>query len=134
MDDGTKGFDMRLAVLLLTIFIAWPSPSLACLGVMSESATFLRSFPKEAQARAVVAKVKIVETAMATNAMSRLSVVEVIEPVKGAAKGDRFKVISETHSCARDYEVKTGELYFIAGSFNPDGTFSGIWKMMELAE
>ena len=122
---------MRFAVLLFAIFIAWSSPSLACLGVMSESATFLSSLPAKASDRAVVARVKIIKTAMAADAMSRLSIVEVIAPVKGAAQGDRLRVASETHSCARDYEVEAGENYFIAGSVNGD-LFTGVWRAAEI--
>src|SRR5690606_37794551 len=93
-----------------------------------EVQTFLKALPEDATDRPVVARVELV---FAEYKDSILDVrAKVIEPIKGTKPGDEINIRHAVHSCMRDYNVKAGDVYYIAGDINDDGLFHGLWQGM----
>lgn len=102
--------------------------ALACRDPSSETQTFLNALPKDATSKDVVGEIIILKTEIEKDSFQRISLVKVITPIKGLQAGQEFSVLSEIHSCAKDSDVKNRERYFIAGKFNPEGKFYGLWE------
>ncbi len=117
---------MRIVIIIILLSIVSSEVAYACLGPQSESRTFLQALPDSAQDKDIVAKVEII--ARGEGKQGPLSVVKVIEPLKGVQRGDTLQVISEGHSCAADFFVKPHEVYYIAGTIDSEGYFKGVWK------
>lgn len=112
------------ALITLSLLILSTSHARACRGPTMETQTFIRTKPPaETEHSSLIAKVKIVRIIN-----SGVAAIEVLENIKGTKAGDTFNVLYDIHSCARDYNVKAGETYYIAGEFNEKGVFFGSWK------
>lgn len=112
------------ALIVLSMLILSTSGARACLGPMMETQTFiLTKPPAEAKHSNIVAKVNIVKIIT-----DGVAAIEVLENIKGTKEGETFNVLYDIHSCARDYNVKADQIYYIAGDFNEKGVFVGSWK------
>ena len=118
----------QFKIVIFILVLLFSRDAYACLGPFYETQTFLVELPKEATDRDVVAKVRILSTEVDAKTYKKMSKVKVLDAIKGTAQDAVFIVASETHSCARDYDIKRGETYFIAGSFDKSGIFEGVWK------
>ena len=118
---------MKKIALLFCIFImCTPSVAHACLGPMSHTQTFLLELPEDALSKSIVAKIKI--QSIAYEKFYRLSDVKVIKAIQGVELDQIIKVQSQMHSCAQDFDVKKRQKYYIAGTLNEDGIFTGEWS------
>ena len=119
---------MRLFLQLFvffTILVLAAAPAQACGGPNSEMASLLQSLPQNAEAEAsTVAQVRIIER----EGFASSPTVVVVRAFKGTEKGETFKVLTEGHSCAADIGAKIGDVVFVAGDFNDQGTLIGIWS------
>ncbi|MBI1363937.1 MAG: hypothetical protein GC134_08115 [Proteobacteria bacterium] len=119
---------MRILLIVLTACLA-ASTAQACMGVASETQTYLNALPPEAKEKPVVAQVKPISTQDYT--VYRLTYVEVVLGIKGIKQGEKLLVRSDTNSCARDYAFPLDKLYYIAGERDEKGVFSGSWKGLD---
>lgn len=121
---------MPYLFLLAGLFIGWTSSVEACLGVSSETRTYLSQLPSQAKSRRVVAKIQIISSIQ--NKEETLTQAKVVEGIKGIKKGAVISIRSPGEirsSCDRNPDSLTpGLLYYIAGSFGPDGIFEGVSK------
>lgn len=116
-----------IAFLVMAAFcFLLPASGMACRDPLAESRTFWDRLPEGAMDKAIVARVVVTATQFTDR--NRRSKIRVTGPVKNTVLDQEFIVISEIHSCARDYDVNVGENYYIAGDFNDNGDFKGIWK------
>lgn len=118
--------------MALLFFTAQPAN--ACMGSSSETQTFLTALPEDAETQDMVAKVRAISTEIPLNGHQRRSVVEVLESIRGFEDGQKLTVLSDLHSCARDYDVLLDKEYYIAGRINPEGFFEGSWKGLDNRE
>lgn len=114
-----------ITFLCLLSFIS--SSAFACRGPMFESQTFLQNVPSHATEKSVVAKVRVIFTTQDSETHQRISLVRVKEAIKGTQERSYFVVQSEMHSCSRDYDIKAKDEYYIAGGFNDQHIFEGLW-------
>lgn len=115
-------------ILFYTIILCLLSiNSYACQGPQSHSQTFLPHLPQSIQNEKIIAKVSIISTELDKIKHINISNVKVLDDIKGIEQGQTLKVISQTHSCAQDWNIKPQEQYFIAGSLDKDGYFVGEW-------
>lgn len=120
---------MPYLFLLAGLLIGWTSSAVACRGAFAETRTFLSHLPPLAKSRSIVAKIQIVSSIQSKE--QTLTKVKVIEAIKGIKKGTVISIRSPGEirsSCDRNPDSLTpGQLYYIAGSFNQDGVFEGVW-------
>ena len=124
-------FASRLFLSITLLMTGGALDAYACRGPESESRSLLTNLPISAEEQAIVAEVRVLERRESKKGEphGRISVVEVIKPIKGTQVGERYNVLSEAHSCAGDlFSVKVGESYYIAGNVNDLGVFIGIWR------
>lgn len=117
---------LALTTFALSFIMIIPTKAHACLGSMMETQTFLAALPRDAGQQDLVAKVLIIRTEEGGKAM-----VKVQEVTQGTEIGAEFTVMYETHSCARDYNVKIGDMYYIAGALDENNVFRGPWKGLD---
>lgn len=117
----------KLILFCTVTFSLFSANAYACQGPQSHSQTFLPHLPQSIQNEKIIAKVSIISTELNKIRHINISNVKVIEAIKGAEQGQTLKVISQTHSCAQDWDIKPQEQYFIAGSIDKDGYFVGDW-------
>ena len=99
----------------------------ACRSSRAETATFLSVLDEKTENQAILAEVRIRKTEKTDR--FRLSEVEVIQPIKGVAEGQKLEVVSDIHSCAKDAKVQPEETYYIAGKKDHVGYFRGSWSL-----
>ena len=79
----------------------------------------------------VVAKIKILKPPQNTSTIRGIPTsqfpveVVVLEAIKGTTQGTVFMIL--TNICEYPQNLKSGDIYFIAGSFDKNGIFSGVW-------
>lgn len=100
----------------------------ACRGPQSHSQTFLPNLPQNIEFEDLAAKVIIFSNEYDDKKHVRVSKVRVVEGIKQTERGQVLQVISQTHSCAQDWNVKLNQEYYIAGSLDKDGYFVGEWN------
>lgn len=122
---------LRIIGAIMALFLFIVQPAYACMGVSSETQTFLTALPEGADTQDMVAKVQVISTEIPLNGHQRRSVVEVLDSIKGFEEGQKLTVLSDLHSCARDYHVRLDKEYYIAGRINPEGFFEGTWKGLD---
>lgn len=94
-------------VVLLTV----SSVSYACLGVMSEEHTFLKSLPTKAMSREVVAQIEIVSVKLVKDG-AKIAEAKVVTAKKGTKKDELFNIDYQSNSSSnRDPEIAQGQTY-----------------------
>ena len=116
---------MRHWVLIAAVLFAMPAQ--ACLWAGGERQVFFKQLPAGAEKLAVVAEVDLTSTSMDSSAHGRDNIVTVTKPIKGVHYGETFHILTDTSDCSRDFDLKAGEKYFIAGVRDAKGNFRGEW-------
>ena len=117
-----------LAVLLLFLLAA-PS-AWACPNPSQRTYTFFSGveewLPKEILSSERIARVRVLNTQVG-DIGGRVTMVEVMEPLKNLKTGDIFFVLSAVGTCERYKGIHGGAYHYIAGEFDR-GFFVGTWK------
>lgn len=112
-------------------FLLLASAAHACLGPEMETTTLLSEAPRTKAP--YVAKVEIL-TARSNDSVLDVTA-RVVDVLKGEApkKGADLTIHVELTSCSHEPAAKKGETYFVAGSVDAKGAFTGTWTQAELA-
>ena len=127
----------------LILSVSLPNLATACMGVSSETRTFLDRLPANAMSKPLVARVQILASQTEKNVVKIgkktvendskiMADTKVIEALKGTQSGATIKIEVLIHSCSREPKVALGQSYYIAGSMDRDGVFHGEWRNSEL--
>lgn len=114
-------------VLIAFLVMLGTTPVHACLWAGGQNQSLFSALPGDATSHDINAEVRVISTEVGAD-NKRRSDVTVIKPLKGVNMADTLTVISETSSCAIDYDVKAGNTYFIAGERDAQGRFYGSWN------
>lgn len=115
-----------------------PNMAQACLGPMLHSNVFLKSLPRDAFEKDVIALIEVnVDSKVAFQQYpppaEKYVKAEIIENIKGFDNIEYINILVPTHTCYQGHEIKAGEKYFIAGSLDEDNIFTGEWKNNDLS-
>lgn len=109
----------------------------ACLGPPLHSSVFLKSLPVAAMNKSFIATIKIINDSEAkfqgpNDPESNTETVKIEKILHGNFEHETIKIRIPRHMCYNGHNLKAGEIYFIAGTIDENGTFSGEWKQQDL--
>lgn len=121
-------FKFLALIMMFVSALLVATSAFACMGPPLHTQTYLEEVPV-ADEKEAVGKIKILSAVLDDDMRRVLSIVQVVEAVKGLTKDHVFIVISEgNHTCNQDPELVIGSEHYIAGKFDDQHHFHGIKK------